>query len=92
MDEAILQQLKVLADTIQIAIDRMEQAFKIFADRADELARTSEELKTAKDNLEITDEALKRALGEVDQQVDDLAKIAAAMTVIQQQLEAQAGS
>lgn len=92
MDEAILQQLKVLADTIQIAIDRMEQAFKIFADRADELARTSEELKTAKDNLEITDEALKRALGEVDAEVDDLAKIAAAQTVIMQQLEAQAGS
>ena len=92
MDEAILQELKVLADTIQIAIQRMEQAFKIFSDRAEDLARTSVELTTAKDNLEITDEALKRALSEVDAQVDDLAKIAAAMTVLQQQLEARANS
>ena len=92
MDEAVLQQVKVLADTIQIAIDRMEQAFKIFADRADELARTSVELTTAKDNLEITDEALKRALSEVDAQVDDLAKIAAALTVLQQISEARANS
>ena len=90
--KSLAQNVKILGDTNQAAIDRMDQAYKMFTDRAEDLQLTSQDLKTAKENLEITTEALNRALGEVDAEVDDLAKIAAATTVIQQQLEAQAGS
>ncbi len=74
----------MLAETIKIMISRQEQLFKMQEEKSVLLSETSQSLKKTMDDLEITNAALIRSLDEVDQQVDDLAKITAALLQLQQ--------
>lgn len=71
----LVAQVKILVDSQQISLQRMEQAFNVFQDRAQELASLADQLVSLKSNLEIGLEALHRSISENDSQIDDLAKI-----------------
>ena len=82
--EELVQQVKILTDTIQTMIARSEQLSRIQQENAQVLAETATNLKTTIANLEVTDEALKQSLDDSDRQIDDLAKVTAALLAIQQ--------
>jgi len=86
MDE-LTKQVEMLAETIKIMISRQEQLFKMQEEKSVLLSETAQSLKKTMDDLEITNAALIRSLDEVDQQVDDLAKITAALLQLQQALQ-----
>jgi acetolactate synthase small subunit len=90
--EELVEQVKILAQTMQTMIARSEQLFQMQQEKSKILEEVAEKLGITIDNLEVTDEALKRSLSESDQQIDDLAKIVAAMLQLQQSQAQTAGA
>src|SRR5712691_3996979 len=82
------EQVQVLSDTLQTSLQRMEVAFNIFRDRANELAQLAGELMELKGQLELGLEALHRSISESDSQIDDLAKITARVGQMEQSYRA----
>ena len=70
MDEELLKQQKLLADTLNLAINRLEEASKFYTEKANQLS-------AAIDTVTVLTEALKHSLSESDTQIDDLAQITA---------------
>ena len=85
MDEEILKQQKILSDTLNIAINRLEETSKFYAEKAAELAR-------AIDSVMVLKEGLTKSLSESDSQIDDLAKVTAAQMAMYQAAKPQGAS
>lgn len=81
MDE-LTKQVELLTQTLELAIKRQEEAFKLYSEKALEMSN----LVT---RLLILEEALRKSLSESDGQVDDMARVTAALLKVTQQLEAQ---
>ncbi len=85
MDEEILKQQKILAETLRMAIQRLEEASKFYQEKAAELSRTN-------DTALVLIEALKKSLDESDTQIDDLAGITRRQMEMYQQMQQGASS
>jgi hypothetical protein len=99
MDEfqKVVQTIELLRQTVEAMISRSEQLFKMqeevltlsrqsITDMKNEVHVATLELQAVKDQQELINQAQKASLGDMDQQVDDLAKIAVALLQIQKQL------
>ena len=82
--EKIVKQIEILNQTISTMIQRSEQLFKMQEEKSATLIETANKLTIIIEALQVTDEALKRSLSESDAQIDDLAKVTAALLQIQQ--------
>jgi hypothetical protein len=80
--DELIQQVRILSETLQTALSRMDQAIKLFSE-------LSEKYRDLTDKTLILNEALTKSLNEADGQIDDLARINAASLRIQQFLQAQ---
>lgn len=82
MEDQVVKQVQLLTETLELAIKRQEEAFKLYSEKALEMSN----LVT---RLLILEEALRKSLSESDGQVDDMARVTAALLKVTQQLEAQ---
>ena len=86
MDE-LQKQVQTLAQTVTTMIARLDQAMKML----DEILASSRDLATKQqvsiDNFQVVTKALEKSLGDLDQNVDDQAKIVAALLQIQKEAE-----
>lgn len=82
--EKLVEQVKILAATVETMISRQDQLLKALAEQSNLLHQSVDDLKIAREHQETVSEALTDALSDVDSQVDDLAKVTAALTLIQQ--------
>jgi predicted DNA-binding protein YlxM (UPF0122 family) len=95
MDEEPLarltEQVRILHQTVEAMLSRQEQVFKLHEEKLSLLEQTltasASKLDEATSEIETTDEALKQALSEIDTQLDDLAKITAALLTLQKEQE-----
>jgi len=85
--EQLTKQVQLLAETVKLMTDRMEQVFKMIEDRISGFPQLAENQQKAIEELMTTDEALKQSLDESDQQIDDLSKVVAALLLIQEKME-----
>jgi len=89
MDE-LQKQVQTLAQTVTTMIARLDQAMKMF----DEILASSRDLVTkqqeAINNFQVVTRALESSLGDLENGIDDQAKITAALLQIQQEAEASA--
>lgn len=87
MDEELLnrlvEQVKILAETVQLQTDRQEQLFKTQLETQQASIQRDADLRQTMDSLQITDQALKDALSDVDRITDDLTTTVAALLQFQ---------
>ena len=85
--EELVKQVQLLIQTIQAQTQRLDQGFK----RHDELLILTQDLatklQTTLDSFQVVVRALEKSLEELGQNVDDQAKITAALLQIQQEAE-----
>lgn len=80
-----VEQVKTLAETSALLIQRSEQLYHIQDERTAVLPQLAEQLQAAIDEIETTDEALKESLSDLDGAIDDVSAATAGLLVIQQQ-------
>ena len=73
------KQVKILAETVALLTERLEQLFKMLDERLQPLLQLAENQRKAVEELELTKEALQESLGDLDAQTDDLAKATSAL-------------
>jgi hypothetical protein len=73
------KQVKILAETVGLLTERLEQLFKMLDERLAPLLQLAENQRKAVEELELTNQALQEALGDLDAQTDDLAKATSAL-------------
>ncbi len=78
--KALTEQVAILKESVEAIIDRNNQFLLIYQDQAQKMSQ----LMT---HTMVLNEALTKSLSESDQQIDDLAKIVAAVLTVQKQLE-----
>lgn len=90
--EKLVEQVKILAATVETMISRQDQLLKMLAEQSqalhqgvDDLRLERAELQQAREEELTAADALKEAVDDVDAQVDDLAKVTAALVMIQKQ-------
>src|SRR6266705_2268408 len=83
--EELVKQVRILSDTVTAQSERLDIVFRTMDEVTKALKQTSEILQQSTENLAITNEALLKSLDESDGQLDDLAKVTAALLTLQKQ-------
>ncbi len=83
--ERLINQVKILAESVALLIQRSEQLYKLQEERLNLLPQLVENQQRAIEELEMTNQALQDSLDDLDGAVDDQAKTTAALLVIQKQ-------
>ncbi len=83
--EELVKQVKILSDTVNAQSERLDIVFRTMDETTKALKQTSEILQQSTENLATTNEALLKSLDESDAQLDDLAKVTAALLTLQKQ-------
>jgi len=83
--EELVKQVKILADTVTAQSERLDIVFRTMDEVTKALKETSSTLQQSTENLATTNEALLKSLDESDAQLDDLAKVTAALLTLQKQ-------
>ena len=83
--EELVKQVKILADTVTAQSERLDIVFRTMDETTKALKETSSTLQQSTENLATTNEALLKSLDESDAQLDDLAKVTAALLTLQKQ-------
>ncbi len=81
----LVEQVKALAQTAELLIQRSEQLYRLQEERTAVLPQLAEALEQAKDNIEVLHEEFVQSLDQLEGTTDDLTKATAALLVIQQQ-------
>ena len=100
MDEEYANQVKTLAESVNLVLTRFEQLFSLAKERMESQHQTIQEVLTvlsqleerfqrAIENLEVTDEAHRQALDQLDGATDDIANATAGLLTLQQQANAE---
>lgn len=85
MTERLTKQVQILAESVNLLIQRSEQLFKLQEERLNLLPQLVEGQQKAIEELMATNQALQDSLSDLDGAIDDQAKVTAALLVIQQQ-------
>ena len=91
MDE-LVKQVQLMSETLATVVQRQEQIFKLQEERLTAFLERAESLKQTQERLETSNQALLQSLNESDRQIDDLAKVTAALLKVQLSLEKQAAN
>ena len=75
----LVAQVKVLAESVQLLIQRSEQLFKLQEERLNLLPQLVENQTLAVEELQVQSQAFKDSLGSLEGQTDDLAKATSAL-------------
>src|SRR6266568_3801572 len=88
MDEIaqLAQQVKIVGDTIEAQMQRLEQVIKIFLDEKEALTQEREVVVKEKETTQDLNRALTQSLNDSDSQIDDLSTITAALTQLRETL------
>jgi len=88
MDEIaqLAQQVKIVGDTIEAQMQRLEQVIKIFLDEKEALTQEREVVAKEKETTQDLNRALTQSLNDSDSQIDDLSTITAALTQLRETL------
>ncbi len=87
----LVEQVKALAETSNLLIQRQEQLFRMQEERLSILPQLAENQTRAIEELETTNQALQESLDDLDGNTDAIVKATAALLVIQQQQNQQSG-
>jgi methyl-accepting chemotaxis protein len=81
----LVEQIKTMADSVTLLIQRSEQLYKLQEERLNLLPQLVENQSHAIEELEATNQALQDSLDDLDGATDDIAKTTAALLIIQKQ-------
>ena len=85
----LVEQVKTLADTTQLVIQKQDQMYKTYEGQLSILPQQAETLKLLQEDTETVIQALEDSIGGVDQAATDIAKATSVqVTIIQPALQA----
>lgn len=87
--DRLVKQVQMLKESMDMALTRSEQLFKLQEERLAILPQLEERLSAAIEEIETTNQALLDSLNESDGAIDELKKATAAQLLIVQQMKSQ---
>lgn len=89
MVKQLVEQVRTLAETTQLLIQKQEQMYKTYESQLSILPQLAETLKLTQEDTEVVNQALEDSIGGVDQAATDIAKATSSLlTIVQPALTA----